>query len=286
MARPDSDAALIGGVEAAEAEADSAAQAAVITVADATSLADAAAVVELAALIWGEATKESIDIIRALEHAGSVVLLARRGDAEEQELVGFALGFLGWDPALHLHSHQVGVVPAERSTGVGFALKLAQRARCLAHGVGLMQWTYDPLLAANAKFNFARLGVQGTAFMEDFYGVMGDAINGADRSDRLEVSWTLANQLPGKMSPPAHDPRRSLALEAKADGWPKRLTAPIQPGSGVAIPPDYAAFRERDDPRAKAWREAVGEVLNEVFADGLRVVGFHSGHYVLGAGSE
>jgi predicted GNAT superfamily acetyltransferase len=270
----------------AGAEADSAAQEAGITVADAASVADAAAVVELAAQIWGEATTESADLVRALEHAGSVILLARRGGAEQPELVGFALGFLGWDPGLHLHSHQVGVIPKERSTGVGFALKLAQRARCLAHGVGLMQWTYDPLLASNAKFNFARLGVQGTAFMEDFYGVMGDAINGADRSDRFEVTWTLANRLPPKKSPSIHDPRFNVVLEANADGWPKRLTAPIRPGTEVAIPLDYAALRERGDPRTRAWREALGEVLSEVFAGGLRVVGFHSGHYVLGTGEE
>jgi predicted GNAT superfamily acetyltransferase len=286
MARPDTDADLSGGVKAAEAEADSAAQRAGVTVTDAASISDAAAVVRLAALLWGEATTESVDLVRALEHAGSVVLLARRGGAEQQELVGFALGFLGWDPGLHLHSHQVGVISDERSTGVGFALKLAQRARCLAHGVGLMQWTYDPLLASNAKFNFARLGVQGTAFMEDFYGVMGDAINGADRSDRFEVSWTLANRLPPKTSPPTDDSRLNLVLEAKADGWPKRLTAPIRPGTGVAIPPDYAALRERGDPRTRAWREAVGEVLSEVFAGGLMVVGFHSGHYVLGTGEQ
>jgi predicted GNAT superfamily acetyltransferase len=286
MARPDSEANLSGGVEAAAAEADSAAHGAGIMVTDAASVADAAAVVGLAALIWGEATAESVDLVRALEHAGSVVLLASRGGAAQPELVGFALGFLGWEPGLHLHSHQVGVIPKERSTGVGFALKLAQRARCLAHGVGLMQWTYDPLLASNAKFNFARLGVQGTAFMEDFYGVMGDDINGTDRSDRFEVSWTLANPLPQRTSPPTHDSRVNLVLEASADGWPKRPAAPIRSGTGVAIPPDYAALRERGDPRAKAWREALGEVLIEAFAGGLRVVDFHSGHYVLGTGDE
>jgi predicted GNAT superfamily acetyltransferase len=284
MASPSINGDPLAEFEAAEAEAKAAAQAANVAVTDAVSVEDATSVVTLASSIWGEATGARADTIRALEHAGAVVLLARRQDSKERELVGFAVGFLGWNRGLHLHSHQVGVVPTGRSTGAGYALKLAQRARCLAHGVGLMQWTYDPLMASNAKFNFARLGVQGTAFMQDFYGVMGDRINGSDRSDRFEVSWNLSSPLPQRMSPAAAAPIPDLVLEAQVDGWPHRRPAPLRPGAGVAIPPNYGSLREQGDPKARAWREALGLVLTQVFAAGLCVVDFRSGYYVLGPG--
>ena len=53
---------------------------------------------------------------------GASLLVARRAG----EPVAFALGFLGWERGVHLHSHQVGVVDGLRGSGVGLAMKLAQ----------------------------------------------------------------------------------------------------------------------------------------------------------------
>ena len=83
------------------------------------------------------------------------------------------------------------VDPAARGRGIGVALKLRQRAVCLAHGVTEMRWTYDPLIRRNARLNLVRLGAEVVAFLPDFYGELGDAITGADRSDRFEVRWRL-----------------------------------------------------------------------------------------------
>ena len=56
-------------------------------------------------------------------------------------------------------SHMLGVLPdvrgRRRSAG---DLKLAQRDRALAAGVDLIEWTFDPLQAANAHLNLAMLG--------------------------------------------------------------------------------------------------------------------------------
>ena len=56
-----------------------------------------------------------------------------------------------------LWSHMAGVLPEFRG-GLGFRLKLAQRERALAQGYDLIEWTFDPLQAMNAHFNFAKLG--------------------------------------------------------------------------------------------------------------------------------
>src|SRR5262249_6048049 len=107
------------------------------------------------------------------------------------ELVGFVLGFAGFADGPHLHSHMLATVPEWQSRGVGFALKLAQRAAALDAGFGEVRWTYDPLPARNAWFNLMKLGSEATAFLPEFYGDMTDLLNVGDRSDRFEVRWSL-----------------------------------------------------------------------------------------------
>src|SRR5437762_3219314 len=45
----------------------------------------------------------------------------------------------------------LAVIPRLQHRGVGFALKLAQRAVCLEHGIAEIRWTYDPLVARNTR---------------------------------------------------------------------------------------------------------------------------------------
>jgi predicted GNAT superfamily acetyltransferase len=92
---------------------------------------------------------------------------------------------------VHLHSHQVGVHESMRGSGVGMALKLAQRADCLEHGIAEMRWTFDPVLRTNAHFNLVRLGATVAAFLPHCYGDRRDAFNTGDTTDRVEVSWRL-----------------------------------------------------------------------------------------------
>jgi len=154
---------------------------------------------ELAAVLarfeatWGVGRGPDRSMIQALEYAGSTVLVAvdDEADAAAPPPVGATLGFLGWSGGLHLHSHMNAVDPAARGRGIGVALKLRQRAVCLAHGVTEMRWTYDPLIRRNAHLNLVRLGAEVIAFHPDFYGDLRDAITGADHSDRFEVRWRL-----------------------------------------------------------------------------------------------
>lgn len=270
-------------VTAADAEARATADAAGVVITAVDEVTAARRVNQLAERVWGPGVGTAVDLVTALAHAGGVALLAAHGTAGEPATdVGFALGFLGWSDGLHLHSHQVGVAPEHRSRGVGLALKLAQRAVCLEHGVRLMRWTFDPLLAPNAHFNLARLGASGTAFLPDFYGQMADSINAGDRSDRLEVSWRLDRALPPKR-PAAPQANESLVLEADSRGWPHPTGEPLGPGCAVEIPGNYSELRQLADPRAPAWRQAVGETLAGAFAAGLSVAGFSNSRYLLAA---
>ena len=69
-----------------------------------------------------------------------------------------------------MHSHMVAAVPDRRHAGVGYALKLAQRASTLEQGIEMMRWTFDPMVARNAWFNLGKLGALADRFDPDFYG--------------------------------------------------------------------------------------------------------------------
>ena len=60
-------------------------------------------------------------------------------------------------------------------------------------GIQEVRWTYDPLLARNARFNLGRLGAVAVGLLPAFYGQMTDRLNRGDRSDRFEVRWLLGS---------------------------------------------------------------------------------------------
>ncbi len=202
--------------------------------------------------IWGPEIVPPRNLLRGMALSGNCLLVARRdGDA-----IGFALGWMGWAGGVHFHSHQVGVRAGIRGGGVGFALKLAQRALCLDHGVTEMRWTFDPMLASNARFNLLRLGARVVEFLPHCYGERTDAFNTGERTDRLEVSWQLDSAL-----------GRSATVAAG-----RRV---------VAIPPDYAALRLADPDSAATARARVGAEFAAARADGLVVAGLAAEGYVL-----
>src|SRR5215216_6823231 len=141
--------------------------------------------------IWrpaeGNPPPMTAELLRALAHAGNYVAGAFSGT----RLVGASAGFFTAPPDPELHSHITGVAPGGQHHGIGFALKVHQRAWALARGVRVVAWTFDPLVARNAWFNLARLGALPTAYLEDFYGPMTDAINAGMASDRLLLTWEL-----------------------------------------------------------------------------------------------
>lgn len=212
----------------ARAVAERAAAAADVEIVEVRSPSEAAEAVAVFSATWGEGRGADTSTLQAIAHSGNPVFLARR----DGDVLAALFSFLGWDGGLHAHSHMTAVVPTIRSSGVGFALKLAQRAQCLEHGVTEVRWTYDPLIRRNARFNLWKLGAHVSRFHPDFYGVLDDAINGTDRSDRFEVSWRLDS------------PMVADAL----DGARPAVSGSTAPDD-VTLPSDFESLR-RDDPAA------------------------------------
>ena len=227
--------------------------------------------------VWGVGTPPlGGELLRALAHAGGYVAGAFVAD----DLVGVSVGFLAHRHRLALHSHATGVTARARGRGVGVVLKEHQRQWALDRGVPTITWTFDPLVRRNAWFNIAKLGAQPEEYLVDFYGAMGDEINGADESDRLFMVWDLE----GRPAPGDPDTARLPTLLACRDETPV-VQASDSETVLVATPPDIEGLRRREPDLAREWRVALRAVLAGELAGG-QVVGFTpAGEYVVRRGA-
>lgn len=255
-------------------DAHVAARAAGVAIDIAETLEDLESVRGVMESVWGASVVPPLNLLRAMSFAGSGIHLARK----EGQPIAFGLGVLGWAGGAHFHSHQVGVVPGARSTGVGFAIKAAQRALCLDHGVAEMRWTFDPLLKSNAKFNLVRLGARLTTFIPNCYGLRNDNFNAGDTTDRVKVSWNLGKPVGGRLLSASSSAPRLV----DADATVKRSSQPVSEGAVVPLPDGYHALRGDNPVRAGQWREAVRVALLDVLDSGLSIEGLCEEGYVVG----
>jgi predicted GNAT superfamily acetyltransferase len=230
----------------------------------------------------------SAELMRALAHTGNYVSAAYAGE----RLVGGCVGFLGRleGEALHLHSHILGVLPGEQLRGTGYSLKQHQRTWALEHGIHEITWTFDPLVRRNGYFNVCKLGADVLEYHVDFYGAMGDGINGDGASDRVLAVWRLDSDravAAAAGSPPEPDVDGLLgdgarvALRETADGAPDAAGA-TGPVLLCQAPGDVVSLRQDRPEVADQWRRALRDTMGRALDDGYVTVGMtRSGWYVL-----
>jgi len=272
---------------AAADAADAAAAEAGIEIRILTRVEEFAQVAALFRGIWtaeGDRAPVNVETLRALSKAGSYVGGAFEGD----ELVGACFGFFAAPERRALHSHIAGVSARMRGRNVGFALKVHQRSWALEHGLDEISWTFDPLISRNAYFNLVKLAATPTGYLRNFYGQMSDALNGADDTDRMLVTWYL------------HDPAVSAACRGSA---PEATAAAADTLLGreddavpvahetsarlvrVSLPRDIESLRRTDPELATRWRLAVRATLGDLMDEGARVLSFdRSGAYTIDRG--
>jgi predicted GNAT superfamily acetyltransferase len=215
---------------------------------------------------WGESQLPPREVMTALAHSGNVPL----GAYEGERLIGFVLGWAGVDEGgLHVHSHMLAALPERRHRGVGYALKLGQRAQALDQDIHVARWTFDPLVARNAWLNLGKLGAVADGFERAFYGEMTDEINRGDRTDRLVVRWDLDLEPAPQVVSPERLPT-VLAAEGDPDGpVPVRGSDPVVEGGVVEVPREHHELRRRHAALASRWRDASSEALEVCFRAGL-----------------
>lgn len=217
----------------------------------ALTLDELEAVSSLQAEIWGAPRMASpVSLLRAIADSGGIVLLATAGARP----VGFVFGFTGRTPEgfPYHRSHAAGVVADLRNSGIGTALKQAQRRAVLDVGMDRIIWTFDPSQRRNANFNFGRLGVVSRRFRRDYYGRRSDALSGGLPTDRLFVEWLLGTR----------EQEELLRL---------RSCAPV---AAVAIPDGLIGGAGQDRTRMLQLHEILRERLESALARGLYITDF------------
>jgi predicted GNAT superfamily acetyltransferase len=145
----------------------------------------------LQAIIWGEDLVISASIFVVAHHTGGQVI----GAFDGKTLVGFTMALAGvrlGQP--FLHSHMTAVLAEYRDRGVGRRLKLFQRQDALKRGIGLVEWTFDPLELKNAYFNLVRLGAVARRFIPNCYGITESPLHAGLPTDRLVAEWWLDSE--------------------------------------------------------------------------------------------
>lgn len=260
-------------VESAIAQARDAAATAQVVVRT-LELDDCGGAAALLGGLWG-IPPVGLPVLVSLHRTGHYVAGAFVG----ADLVGVCVGILAADSQQSLHSHVTGVLPELAGHGVGAAIKLHQRAWCLERGITTIRWTFDPLVAGNAWFNFGRLGVTLEDYIVDFYGEA-HGVRPERARDRVLVAWDLTRARGPVEAQSEHVP---LILEQDDAGRPSRL--PVPPGAtrvAAAVPRHIEQIRESDPALRLEWRAALRDTLVGLLDQGWRVVGFsRDGRYLV-----
>jgi len=224
-------------------------------------------------------------MLLALAHNGGMVLGAFDPvvDADNPPMIGFVFGFPGiaeTDQGYNWKfcSHQMGVLPAYRSLGLGFSLKRAQWQMARQQGYGLITWTYDPLLSHNAYLNIVKLGVVCNMYIREYYGEMRDGLNIGFPSDRLQAAWWIKTsrverRMSGKQLAPLnlshYEPSGAeiISMGSEPSKTPPRLVL-------LEIPADFQKLKSFDPDLALSWRLHSRNALETLFEKGYLITDF------------
>jgi predicted GNAT superfamily acetyltransferase len=155
-------------------------------------------------------------------------------------------------------------------------LKLEQRTDALSRGIGLLEWTFDPLEIKNAYFNIERLGSVVRRFVLNQYGMTSSKLHAGLPTDRCVAEWHLDS------------PR----VEALLGGDPLSQSSPArQSGDShapeaarISVPSAIYQIKDTDPARAREIQKQVSEQFLENLSKGLAVTRFErtpeSGSYI------
>jgi len=194
-------------------------------------------------------TEITPNLLQAMVHSGAYL----SGAFIDEKCVGAAFAFPATTAGLHLHSHMTAVLDDYRDQGIGYSLKIDQWQWAKKNNYAEITWTFDPLVARNAKLNLIKLGVDISAYYPNFYGDMPDALNAGDESDRVMAGWKVVGEQPLVKSV---------------------ITNPSGSDRLIKIPEDIVAIRSEDISENLKWRHKVREEFMSAFEEGGKVVGF------------
>jgi predicted GNAT superfamily acetyltransferase len=258
---------------------------------DLHTLDDFSRAVDLQRRVWGSGYDDivPVSIFAVVVKRGGILV----GAFEKNALAGFVFSMPGIKNGRVMQwSHMLGVDEPFRRTGLGHKLKLSQRERTLAQGLDLIEWTFDPLQAANAHLNFARLGVVAEEYLENVYGDSGSVLHRGAPTDRFVVSWKIATPHVVRRIQRDQHPNQKLGVvkDAALDDVPvvnhTKVQADWRVFDGpplldctdrrlfVEIPTTFGDMLQHAPERALEWRTRTRDIFTTYFSRGYRCIDF------------
>jgi chorismate synthase len=264
-----------------------------IHIRDLTTIDEFRQVVALEQAIWGytdQGDLVTVPVFIFTVHRGATLIGAFSAEPSTSlgasRMVGFAYAVVGMKNGRPMQwSHMAGVLPEFRG-GLGYRLKLAQRERAMAQRLDLIEWTFDPLQAMNAHFNFAKLGCVADEYAANFYGESTSALHRGTPTDRLVASWKITEPHVVRRleQPPALRARAQEVMDApvvnqtRMDGPWREVTAIDLTRADrrvwIEIPTGFTDMQQQAPERALKWRLDVRQMFEAYFGRGYRAVDF------------
>jgi len=271
-----------------------------IQIRDLTSIDEFRQVIDLEKAIWGytdQGDLVTVPVFIFTVHRGATLVGAfdlstppapsASSEPWPGRLVGFAYAVVGMKAGRPmLWSHMAGVLPEFRG-GLGTRLKLAQRDRALAQGYDLIEWTFDPMQAMNAHFNFAKLGGVVEEYAPNFYGESTSTLHRGTPTDRVVLSWKISaphvarriEQASSALRVKPHEVAEAPIVNTTVMEGEWRKTKKIdltikERRLWIEIPTGFTEMQQRSPERALAWRMDVRQMFEEYLAKGYRAVDF------------
>jgi predicted GNAT superfamily acetyltransferase len=205
--------------------------------------------------VWGFSDTDLVPprLMTVSTHIGGLVL----GAYADGRMIGFSLAMPGVKAGgkAYWHSHMTGVLPAFQNQGIGRRMKLKQREEALRAGIGLVEWTFDPLEIRNSHFNVERLGVVVRRFVPNQYGITSSPLHGGLPTDRLVAEWYV------------HSPRVKAIVD-HGETVERRSEATIE------VPAQIDRWRREDVETARQAQDGIRTQFQKLLASGLGVVGY------------
>ncbi len=251
------------------------------TVRELSSPADFDACYQLQMTTWGANYAELVpkSVLRLAQRLGGVA--AGAFDASDR-MVGLVFGIPGVEQNRLVHwSDMLAVLPELQNRGLGEALKRYQRATLLERGVERMYWSFDPLEARNAYFNFVRLGVRAYTYVRDFYGESASPLHKGIGTDRLIATWDLSSErVRARLNREQLSEEEELAsaplvnppgLDAERSTAPKLVDADAV---RIAVPAEIQRIKKDRPEAAREWRGHTRYAFEHYFGQKYAVVDF------------
>jgi chorismate synthase len=222
--------------------------------------------------VWGFGDSDVVPatLLHVVDHVGG--LAAGAFDSSGQ-LLGFVFGVSGVRDGELVHwSHMLGVRESARNLGLGRMLKEYQRAAMAKIGVRRISWSFDPLMAKNAYFNFDRLGASVVEYVPDMYGATASPLHLGLPTDRLVVTTPTTPTDVERHSAGAQSGALPLLSPFPREGDDVMTMGAARPDAVlIEVPPDILTLTRQSPATAKRWRLAVREHFQWALANGYRV---------------